>query len=216
MSKGLFITIEGGEGAGKTTLIKLLEAELQAKGLPVLITREPGGIPIAEKIREVILDRSHTSMDGRTEALLYAAARRQHLVEKVVPALEAGHWVICDRFIDSSLAYQGYARGLGMETVREINRYAIEQWMPDVTLYLDLPPELGLSRIAAASQREVNRLDLEAESFHRKVREGYLLLQEQEPKRIVKLDASGAPEDIFKEACRIILSLQAGFKAENV
>ncbi|OXM15112.1 dTMP kinase [Paenibacillus herberti] len=216
MSKGLFITIEGGEGAGKTTLIKLLEAELQAKGLPVLITREPGGIPIAEKIREVILDRSHTSMDGRTEALLYAAARRQHLVEKVVPALEAGHWVICDRFIDSSLAYQGYARGLGMETVREINRYAIEQWMPDVTLYLDLPPELGLARIAAASQREVNRLDLEAESFHRKVREGYLLLQEQEPKRIVKLDASGTPEDIFKEASRIILSLQAGIKAENV
>lgn len=206
MSKGMFITIEGGEGAGKTTLIRLLAAELEAQGLPVMTTREPGGIPIAEKIREVILDTSHTSMDGRTEALLYAAARRQHLVEKVVPALDAGQWVICDRFIDSSLAYQGYARGLGMETVREINRYAIESWMPDITLYLDIPPELGLARIAASSQREVNRLDLEKESFHRKVRQGYLLLLEQEPERIVMLDASGEPEEILKEACRVILN----------
>lgn len=202
----MFITIEGGEGAGKTTLIRLLAAELEAQGLPVMTTREPGGIPIAEKIREVILDTSHTSMDGRTEALLYAAARRQHLVEKVVPALDAGQWVICDRFIDSSLAYQGYARGLGMETVREINRYAIESWMPDITLYLDIPPELGLARIAASSQREVNRLDLEKESFHRKVRQGYLLLQEQEPERIVMLDASGEPEEILKEACHVILN----------
>ncbi|MCM3750017.1 dTMP kinase [Paenibacillus pasadenensis] len=206
VSKGMFITIEGGEGAGKTTLIRLLAAELEAQGLPVMTTREPGGIPIAEKIREVILDTSHTSMDGRTEALLYAAARRQHLVEKVVPALDAGQWVICDRFIDSSLAYQGYARGLGMETVREINRYAIESWMPDITLYLDIPPELGLARIAASSQREVNRLDLEKESFHRKVRQGYLLLLEQEPERIVMLDASGEPEEILKEACRVILN----------
>ncbi|QJC50165.1 dTMP kinase [Paenibacillus albicereus] len=206
--KGLFITIEGGEGAGKTTLIRSLAKELQARGRSVLTTREPGGIPIAEKIRSVILDKTHTSMDARTEALLYAAARRQHLVEKVVPALEAGQWVICDRFIDSSLAYQGYARGLGIEDVWSINRYAIGEWMPDATLWLDVPPELGLARIAASSEREVNRLDLETEAFHRRVQEGYRLLHEQEPRRIFRLDASLAPDSIQEQAMRVLWPLQ--------
>lgn len=126
MNKGLFITFEGGEGAGKTTVLTKVEQWLKEKGHALLRTREPGGITIAEKIRTVILDIEHTEMDGRTEALLYAAARRQHLVEKVLPALEKGNIVLCDRFIDSSLAYQGYARGLGIDEVLSINEFAIE------------------------------------------------------------------------------------------
>lgn len=133
MKKGVFITVEGPEGAGKTTIIEMLADELEREGHRVLKTREPGGIEIAEQIRKVILDKSNTAMDPRTEALLYAAARRQHLVEKVKPALESGMIVICDRFIDSSLAYQGYARGLGIEEVFSINRFAIEGMMPELT-----------------------------------------------------------------------------------
>ncbi len=200
VERGKFITIEGGEGAGKTTLIESLAAGLEQQGYAVLTTREPGGIPIAEKIREVILDRTHTGMDSRTEALLYAAARRQHLTEKVIPALEAGKTVICDRYIDSSLAYQGYARGLGMSAIEEINRFAIEGWMPDVTLFLDLPVEIGLRRIAEAGEREINRLDLERESFHAKVRAGYLKLLELHPRRIVRIDAEQSPESVLIDA----------------
>ncbi len=126
MSKGLFITVEGGEGAGKTTVLDRLEEELIGRGYDILRTREPGGIPIAERIREVLLNPEHKDMDSRTEALLYAAARRQHLVEKVIPALEAGQVVLCDRFIDSSLAYQGYARGIGIDEIQSINDFAID------------------------------------------------------------------------------------------
>ena len=148
MSKGLFITFEGGEGSGKTTVIQTVAEQLTKQGYKVLVTREPGGIPIAEKIRGVILDKAHTEMDSRTEALLYAAARRQHLVEKVSPALDTGHIVLCDRFIDSSLAYQGIARGLGIEEVWAINQFAIGEFMPELTLYLDVSPEVGVERIA--------------------------------------------------------------------
>ena len=123
---GLFITLEGGEGAGKTTVANSVIERLSLLGIKAIYTREPGGIKIAEKIREVILDRNHTEMDGRTEALLYAAARRQHLVEKVRPAMEKGYVVLCDRFVDSSIVYQGYARGLGVDEVRKINEFAIE------------------------------------------------------------------------------------------
>lgn len=145
---GLFITLEGGEGAGKTSAVPLLTARLEEQGYQVLATREPGGIEIAEAIRSVILDPANTSMDGRTEALLYAAARRQHLVEKVWPALKKGMIVLCDRFVDSSLAYQGHTRGLGMEEVMEINRFAVETTMPDLTLFFDISPEAGLARIS--------------------------------------------------------------------
>ena len=216
VNRGIFITIEGGEGAGKTTLISALAAHLQQSGAGVLVTREPGGIPIAEQIREVILDPAHTAMDSRTEALLYAAARRQHLTEKIVPALEAGTWVICDRYIDSSLAYQGHARGLGMEAIQEINRFAIDSWLPDVTLYLDLPPAVGLSRIAAAKQREINRLDLEQQSFHEKVREGYLQLLQKHPSRIVKIDADQGAEAVLAAAIAALSRLQAGIRPEQV
>ncbi|MCR5066774.1 MAG: dTMP kinase, partial [Erysipelotrichaceae bacterium] len=147
MEKGLFITLEGGEGSGKTTAGKTVVRKLTEDGFDVLYTREPGGIDIAEQIRRVILDVNNTAMDERTEALLFAASRRQHLVEKVIPALQQGKLVICDRFVDSSLAYQGYARGIGLENVMKINEFAIDQHMPDLTIYFDISPEEGLKRL---------------------------------------------------------------------
>jgi dTMP kinase len=201
VSGGLFITIEGGDGAGKTTLIsRLSERIYRETKRKTLSTREPGGVPIAESIRKVILDTKNTKMEAKTEALLYAAARRQHLVEIVMPALSKESIIICDRFVDSSLAYQGHARGLGIDKVWEINRFATEDCMPRLTLYLDIDPELGLSRIEANANREVNRLDLENLSFHTKVREGYLEVMRRFPDRIRILDASGTPDEIADQA----------------
>ncbi|WFR63686.1 dTMP kinase [Paenibacillus amylolyticus] len=205
--RGKFITLEGGEGSGKTTMIGRIGSYFEERGIPYVVTREPGGIEIAEKIRSIILDPLHTAMDARTEALLYAAARSQHLAEKVEPALRAGKTVICDRFVDSSLVYQGYARGLGIENVWAINRFAIGDLMPDVTLYLDIEPEVGLARIDAHDGREVNRLDLENLEFHRKVREGYFLLKEQFPERFRVIDASMKQEEVL---AAMILSLETG------
>ena len=204
MPRGMFITIEGGEGSGKTTLIASLTEKLKQAGREAMVTREPGGIPIAEAIRNVLLSRENTAMDPRTEALLYAAARRQHLAEKVIPALERGTTVICDRFVDSSLAYQGHARGLGIEEVAEINRFATDGWEPDLTLYLDMDPEVGLARIRANGSREVNRLDVESLAFHRRVREGYRLVAERHAKRIVTLDAMRPADEVAKEAWTIL------------
>ena len=157
----LFITFEGGEGSGKSSALRLLDEKLRAEGFQTVLTREPGGTPIAEQIRNVILDRANTAMDARTEALLYAASRRQHLVEKVWPAIKEGKLVLCDRYLDSSLAYQGGARGLGIDEVLNVNLFATEGTYPDLTLLFDIEPELGLERIAKNAQREVNRLDLE-------------------------------------------------------
>jgi thymidylate kinase len=209
LNKGIFITIEGGEGAGKTTLIEHLVHTMQQRGKAVITTREPGGIPIAEQIRSVILDRSHTGMDARTEALLYAAARRQHLVEKIMPALANGQIVICDRFVDSSLAYQGHARGLGMDEVWSINRFAVDGAMPQLTIYMDIDPQVGLARIRSAGEREVNRLDLESLAFHQLVREGYQKLLEQFPERIVRVDAGKAANVVREE---VILTIDRRFK----
>lgn len=210
LSNGLFITIEGGEGAGKTSLIQHLANTLEQMGRSVVITREPGGILIAEKIRSLVLDRELTMMDARTEALLYAAARRQHLVEKVIPALEEGKAVLCDRFVDSSLAYQGYARGLGMEEVWGINQFAIGDIMPDLTIYMDVSPEVGLSRISRSPDREVNRLDLERQSFHEKVREGYRLLLQKFPERIQLVNAEEEPEKVLEAAVAVLRSRLEG------
>jgi len=187
--KGLFITFEGGEGAGKSSILQVLAKTLTDDGYDVLTTREPGGIDIAEKIRHIILDPSHTAMDARTEALLYAAARRQHLIEKVYPALEEGKIVLCDRFVDSSLAYQGYARGLGMDEVYEVNKFAIEDCMPDATLFFDITPERGLERIQHNQGREQNRLDLENIQFHQTVYKAYQRLIEKFPERISVVNA---------------------------
>lgn len=194
---GFFISFEGGEGAGKTTILKMVEKYLVHKGFNVITTREPGGIDIAEQIRNIILDHKNKAMDGRTEALLYAAARRQHLVEKVIPALKENKIVLCDRFIDSSLAYQGFAREIGLEDILSINQFAIEQTMPDLTIYLDVTPEVGLKRIKANDQREINRLDLESLSFHQKVREGYHYIAQKFPERIQKVNAEKPLEEVF-------------------
>ncbi|WLV24736.1 dTMP kinase [Aciduricibacillus chroicocephali] len=201
---GHFITFEGVEGAGKTSLIRKLAVELEKADFDCLVTREPGGIPIAEQIRSVILDADNTAMDGRTEALLYAAARRQHMTEKVIPALEAGKVVLCDRFVDSSLAYQGHARGLGMEAIRQINDFAIGGVMPELTILLDMAPAEGLKRINRNADREKNRLDMEKLEFHELVREGYLILQKAEPERIRLIDADREREQICQEVLNLL------------
>ncbi|AYC30717.1 dTMP kinase [Paenisporosarcina cavernae] len=194
--KGVFITFEGPEGAGKTTVMNELAKEFTAEGMDIVTTREPGGIRIAEKIRAIILDNQHLEMDARTEALLYAAARRQHLVEVIKPALAAGKIVLCDRFVDASLAYQGYARGIGVAEVWAINEFAIADTMPDKTLLFDLNPEVGLSRIANGKNRENNRLDKESVAFHEKVREGYHLLVKESPDRFITIDAEKSQDEV--------------------
>ncbi|SFA49518.1 dTMP kinase [Parageobacillus thermantarcticus] len=195
--KGRFFSFEGPEGAGKTTMIAMVESFLREKGFDVLATREPGGVRIAEEIRSIILNPAHTEMDGRTEALLYAAARRQHLLEKIIPAVKAGKIVLCDRFVDSSLAYQGFARELGIDEILQINQFAIDGYFPTLTIYFDIDPKIGLERIQKNKQREMNRLDMESLSFHYKVREGYLKLAELFSDRIVTIDASKSVDEVF-------------------
>lgn len=203
--KGLWISFEGGEGSGKTSLIEGLVNKLEERGLNYMVTREPGGVPLAEKIRDVIMTRTEIPMDPMTEAILFAASRRQHLVEKVLPGLEAGKIVLMDRYVDSSVVYQGYGRGLGMERIWQLNLFATDGHMPELTFYLDLDPEVGLRRIHK-NQREINRLDEESLDFHRKIREGYLILTNKE-KRIHQLDANKALEVLVSEVWQIIEAL---------
>lgn len=200
-----FITLEGVEGSGKSTIINFIKDSLETSGRKVVVTREPGGIDIAEQIRSVILDKNNTKMEGRTEALLYAAARRQHLVEKVIPSLNEGKIVLCDRFVDSSLAYQGYARGLGIDEVFSVNKFAIEDLMPDLTLYLDLDPQIGLNRIAKNKGREINRLDLEEINFHINVREGYEEVIKMFPDRMVRIDANQEIGEVMADINKVLV-----------
>lgn len=202
----MFITLEGPEGSGKTTAVEQAVKKLEEMGYQVVRTREPGGTPISEQIRNVILDKGNTMMDSRTEALLYAASRRQHLVEKVWPALKEGKIVVCDRYLDSSLAYQGGARGLGIDEVLNINLFATENTWPDLTLLFDLNPEIGLARISANSEREVNRLDLEKLEFHNKVRNTFLDLAKRYPDRYVIIDAGKSREEVAKDTLDAILA----------
>lgn len=204
---GTFLTFEGGEGAGKTTVLKELHHKLEEKGYDVLATREPGGSHIAEKIRDIILDPAHTAMDARTEALLYAASRRQHLIEKVVPHLEQGGVVLCDRFVDSSLVYQGFARKIGVDAVRELNIFATGGIKPDATLYFDIDPVLGLQRIKENEGRENNRLDQESLEFHQAVRNMYLQLQREEPERIKQIDASQTLLKVTEDAWELVAQI---------
>ena len=202
----MFITLEGPEGSGKTTAVEFAVKKLEEMGYQIVRTREPGGTPIAEQIRNVILDKQNTAMDPRTEALLYAASRRQHLVEKVWPAIKEGKIVICDRYLDSSLAYQGGARGLGIDEILNINLFATENTWPDLTLLFDIKPEIGLQRISANANREVNRLDLEKIDFHNKVRDSFLLLAKRYPERFIIIDASRDREQVAKDTLEAILS----------
>ncbi len=195
MKQGYFITFEGGDGAGKSTQIRKLKDYLEARGFDVILTREPGGTDIGEKIRQIILDPDNKAMSAVAEAMLYAASRAQHVAEVIGPAIDAGKIVICDRFIDSSIAYQGYGRGLG-DSVSVINSYAVDKYMPNMTFLLKLKPQTGSRRIEA---REKDRIELEAASFHQTVFDGYEALEEMYPERIVGIDASGTIEEIEME-----------------
>ena len=204
-----FITFEGGEGSCKTTLIKKLVTDLESKGYKILQTREPGGSKIAEDIRAVILNVNNTKMDYRTEALLYAASRRQHLKEVILPAIDKGYLVICDRYIDSSLAYQGYARGLGIDEVYNINLYATAGLLPDLTILIDEDATVGLKRISD-NNRDQNRLDLEKIDFHNKVREGYLEVLKKFPDRIVKVNGDQTIDNVYKDVLNVVLQRLEG------
>lgn len=200
----MFVTIEGPEGSGKSSVTKEVVKLLEKDGEQVVLTREPGGTPIAEQIREVILNKENTAMDPVTEALLYAAARRQHLKEKVWPLSKEGKIIISDRFLDSSLAYQGGARGLGIDYVLEMNQFATEGYYPELTLLFDIDPRIGLARIAANKGREVNRLDLEKIDFHDSVRQTFLSLAKRFPERFVILDASKPFDEVVQDAYHAI------------
>lgn len=202
--KGLFITIEGNDGSGKSTVIQSLKEQLAKLNLEVCYTREPGGSYVAEKIREVILDNDNIAMDDKTEALLYAASRRQHLKETVFPALEEGKIVVCDRFIDSSLTYQGIARGLGVDEVLNMNMFATEGFMPHLTIYLLVDPKIGLER--KSHQKELDRLEHEKLEFHEKVYNGYLMLADRFKDRVRIVNGNVTIEEECKAVNDIILS----------
>lgn len=200
----MFITFEGPDGSGKSTVIKKVYEKLINDGYPIILTREPGGTPIAEKIRNVILDNDNTALDARTEALLYAASRRQHLVEKIWPALREGKIVLCDRFLDSSLAYQGGGRHLGIENVLNVNLFATENTYPDLTLFFNISPEEGLKRVSADKKRIADRLDNENENFHHDVYNAFLKVVNDNKNRIVVIDAAKSIDEVVDSAYKII------------
>ena len=193
-----FITFEGIEGCGKTTQLGLMARHLAARGHDVVVTREPGGCPIADRVREILLDAGNKAMAPLTELLLYAAARAQHVAEIIAPALESDHVVLCDRFTDATIAYQGYGRGLDRSVVDELNRLAAGSIRPSLTVLVDCPVEVGLgramARINGSTGAREERFELESLQFHRKVRDGYLKLAEKEPERFIVIDGSGTIE----------------------
>ncbi|HLB59707.1 MAG TPA: dTMP kinase [Bdellovibrionota bacterium] len=199
--KGKFITFEGVEGCGKSTQIRLLAKFFDEKKIPYVVTREPGGTEISDKIRDLLLDPSHIKMAPITELLLYEASRAQHVFEVINPALSAGRVVLCDRFADSSRVYQGYARGLGEELVDECNEIATGGIKPDLTFLLDIPVEVGLERVR---KKGMDRLEQEDVGFHKRVREGFLLLAKKEPKRVFVLDATGGIEEVQEKIRKVV------------
>ena len=207
MTQGKFISIEGPDGSGKSSVIKQLANLLEADGYELVLTREPGGSPIAEQIRQIILDVNNTAMDPLTEAMLYAAGRRQHLVDTILPGLAAGKLVLSDRFVDSSLAYQGVGRQLPLEDIWSINQLAIDGHLPDITLLLDLPAELGLERIyRAQGQRQFDRLDQENLTFHQEVRQAFLDLAAKED-RIHLIDANQPIEAVVADCYQTLQTI---------
>lgn len=201
---GILISLEGPDGAGKTTVLKEILPEIKKMKRDIISTREPGGVRLAEEIRQLILDPKNTEIDSKTEMLLFAAARRLHMQEKMLPALKAGKVVIVDRFIDSSVAYQGYGRELGVEVVDWLNNFATDGLKPDLTLYFDIDTDVALNRIMSNRADEVNRLDLERAEMHRKVRQGYLKMVEKEPQRFVTIDASQSVEKVVSDTIEAI------------
>ena len=200
--KGKFITFEGCDGCGKSTQLKMLSEYLTANNIPHIFTREPGGGKISEGIREILLNGKNSEMTDECEALLYAAARVQHLADRVKPALDEGKLVICDRYVDSSLAYQAYARGLGKTFVENINAFALQQFLPDVTIFIDLTPEKAFARKQGADEND--RLEQAGLEFHKKVYQGYDELASTYPSRIVRVDGNATPKEIFQAVIQIL------------
>ena len=189
MRKGMFITFEGVDGCGKSTQMRFLAEYLQSRNIDVLTTREPGGCTISEQIRDMLLSLDNCDITDMTEALLYAAARCQHVDEVIRPACEAGKIVLCDRFIDSSLAYQGFGRALGVENIMDINKYAIGDMMPDKTFFIDFPPEMAFNRMS--KKRVHDRLETQSLEFYQNLYDGFKQLADKYPERIIRIDASG-------------------------
>lgn len=200
--KGLFITLEGSDGCGKSTITKLLTKYLKDEGYRVVTTREPGGTRISEIIRDIILDNRNTKMSPVTEALLYAASRAQHVEEIIIPALDKGKIVICERFVDSSLVYQGIGRNLGINKIRDINNFATQCIQPDLTLFFDISPEESISR--RKHRKKKDRLERESIKFHKEVYQGYLKIIDMYKERIKIIDATDSLEDTFEQVQRAV------------
>ncbi|MDO4753424.1 MAG: dTMP kinase [Bacillota bacterium] len=203
---GYLITIEGADGTGKSTVMAAIREYFADRGVEIVASREPGGVPISEEIRSILLRNEFTEMDARTEALLFAAARRQHFVEKMLPVLNDNRVMVLDRFLDSSIAYQGFARGIGAAEIEKINDFALEGFRPDLTILLDMDVDQALARIARNPEREVNKLDLEKRDFHLKVREGYLKIASMPSNfsRIRIVDASLSPDAVAAQVVKIL------------
>ena len=197
VKRGKFITFEGCDGCGKSTQLKMMSDYLTQAGVPHIFTREPGGGKISEAIREILLSGKNSEMTDECEALLYAAARVQHLSDRVEPALAKGELVICDRYVDSSLAYQAYARGLGTDFITKINAFALENYLPDVTVFIDLTPEAAFRRKKGADEND--RLEQAGMEFHNRVYAGYKKLAEENPDRFVCIDGNQTPQEIFEQ-----------------
>jgi dTMP kinase len=215
-SRGIFITLEGPEGAGKTTQGRLLADYLRAGGREVVSVREPGGTAIGERIRTLLLDPAHRDMAACTEMLLFAASRAQLVREVVAPALQAGRWVVCDRFVDASLAYQGVGRGLDVEVVRGVNAAATGGLAPDLTVLLDIDTATGLERaraktgVSARTRGAGDRMEQEVLAFHQRVREGFLSLAQKEPQRITVIDARGTVGAVRDQIRRVVMEMLGG------
>ena len=200
--RGKFITFEGCDGCGKSTQLKMLSDYLTQNGIAHIFTREPGGGKISEAIRDILLSGKNMEMTDECEALLYAASRVQHLSDRVEPALQEGKLVICDRYVDSSLAYQAYARGLGYEFISQINSFALKNYWPDVTIFIDLTPEAAFARKKGADQND--RLELAGMEFHKRVYAGYDALAKAEPNRIARIDGNKTPQEIFDDVITLL------------
>ena len=209
----MLLTVEGVEGSGKTTQALRLVRRLRRLGLPVVWTREPGGVAIAERIRRVLLDRRHREMTANTEMLLYLAARAQNVDQRIAPALLEGQVVLCDRFADATLAYQGGGRGIPLPVVTAFNRFATGGLKPDLTLFFDLPPEEGFRRLGRRPRRRLDRLEVERAAFYRRVRRAYTALAEREPRRVKRVPAAGTPDEVHRCVLEVVepLLVRRGF-----
>lgn len=205
-----FITFEGPDGSGKTSQLKLAAAWLETQGVPLLTTREPGGTRIGEDIRKLLHDTKNTEMSREAEILLYSASRAQHVAEIILPALQAGKIVLCDRFFDSTYAYQGYGRGLPMDALQLITRFATQNLNPDLTIYLDIAPEVGIQRRECGGEF-LNRLDREALDFHKRVREGYLTLIRENPERWRKIDGAASIDEVH-QSVKLVLAQELNLR----